>query len=174
MSIDDLKAKLKKGGARANLFRCSVTFPANAQGDTELSSFMIKAAQLPGSTLGLLEIPFRGGQKLKLAGDRVFEPMTITVINDAEFKIRNAFERWQNNISAHSDATGDGSPLAYQTDVTIEQLDRDDTVLKKYVLRGAWPSNVSPIEVGFENVDTVEEYTVELQFQYWDADGVTS
>ena len=89
LGVDDFKAKLKGGGARSNLFKATINFPAYAGGDVELTSFLCEAAQLPGSTMGIIEMPFRG-RILKMAGDRTFDTWSPTIINDTDFAIRNS------------------------------------------------------------------------------------
>jgi hypothetical protein len=167
--IDDFKSRLKGGGARPNLFRTQILFPSGTGGDTELTSFMVKAAQLPASVVGLVEVPFRG-RKLKVAGDRTFEPWTITVINDTGMEVRRAFESWMNLVNAHSSNTsafvGQRS-LDYMTNMFVEQLDRDESVVRSYTIHGAYPTNIQAIDLNFETVDTIEEFTVEFNYQYW-------
>jgi len=169
LGVDDFKSKLRGGGARPNLFKATVNFPGYAGGDVELTSFLCKTAQLPASVMNVIEVPFRGRQ-LKIAGDRTFETWTVTVLNDTDFNVRNAMERWMNGINAHQANTGLTNPVDYQADLIVEQLDRDESVLKKYNFRGCFPTNVSAIDVSYETVDTVEEFTVEFQVQYWEAD----
>jgi len=168
LGVDDFKAKLKGGGARANLFQATINFPAYADGDAELTSFMCEAAQLPGSTMGFIEVPFRG-RRLKLSGDRTFEPWTVTIINDTEMSIRNAMERWMNGMNSHSTNTGLANPLAYEADLKVEQLDKANEVIKTYNLRGAFPTAVSPIDVSYASENEIERFTVEFQFQYWES-----
>ena len=98
LGVDDFKAKLLGGGARPNLFKATLNFPGYAAGNVELTSFMCKAAQLPGSTIAPVVVPFRGRQ-LQIAGDRTFEPWTVTIINDSGMDVRNAMERWMNGIN---------------------------------------------------------------------------
>jgi hypothetical protein len=172
LKIEDLKAKLIGGGARPNLFRATINFPSYAGGDTELTSFLCKAAQLPASVVGQIEIPFRGRQ-LKIAGDRTFENWNITVINDAEFKIRNAFESWMNGINEHKNGTGLVDPNEYQVDLIIDHLDSSDNVIKSITIRGAFPVNVAAIDLSYETTDTIEEYTVEFSYQYWESNTTT-
>ena len=105
LRVDDFKAKLKGGGARPNLFRVTLNFPAYAGGNAELTSFMCKGAQLPASTINAVDVPFRGRQ-LKIAGDRTFEDWSVTVINDTGFEVRNAMERWMNGMNGHTANTG--------------------------------------------------------------------
>lgn len=169
--LDIFKAKLKGGGARPNLFRVNLPFPAVVGGsaEAELASFMIKAASLPSSVINPIEVPFRG-RKLKVAGDRSFEPWSITVINDTTMDIRNAFERWMDLINANSENTSSytgNSALSYYSDILVHQLDRDDTITKTYEIIGAFPTNVSAIDLNYDSNDTVEEFTVELNYQYW-------
>lgn len=172
LGVDDFKSKLRGGGARPNLFKATVNFPGYAGGDVELTSFLCKAAQLPASVMNVIEVPFRGRQ-LKIAGDRTFETWTATILNDTDFTIRNSMERWMNGINSHQANTGLTNPVDYQADLIVEQLDRDETVLKTYNFRGAFPINVSAIDLNYETVDTVEEFTVEFAVQYWES-GTTS
>ena len=169
LSVDDFKAKLKGGGARPNLFKATINFPAYANGDVELTSFMCEAAKLPGSIMGTVVIPFRGRQ-LKIAGDRTFDVWSPTIINDTDFRIRNAMERWMNGINAHSANTGLTAPVDYEADLVVEQLDRDETVLKSYNFRGCFPTSVSPIDLAYGSNDDIERFTVEFQVQYWESD----
>ena len=169
LGVDDFKSKLRGGGARPNLFKATVNFPAYAGGDVELTSFLCKAAQLPASIMNVIEVPFRGRQ-LKIAGDRTFETWTVTVLNDTDFNVRNAMERWMNGINAHSANTGLTNPVDYEADLIVEQLDKDGATVKTYQFRGCFPTNVSAIDVNYETVDTVEEFTVEFQVQYWESD----
>ena len=165
LGVDDFKSKLRGGGARPNLFRATVNFPGYAGGDVELTSFLCKAAQLPASVMNVIEVPFRGRQ-LKIAGDRTFETWTATILNDTDFTIRNSMERWMNGINSHAANTGLTNPVDYQADLVVEQLDRDESILKTYNFRGAFPINVSAIDLNYETVDTVEEFTVEFAVQY--------
>ena len=172
LGVDDFKSKLVGGGARANLFKATVNFPAYAGGDVELTSFMIKAAQLPASIIAPIMVPFRGRQ-LQIAGDRTFEPWTITVINDTNMEIRNAFERWMNGINQHNANTGLTNPVDYQADMIVEQLNKAGEVTKRYDFRGTFPTNVSAIDVSYDSENTIEEFTVELQVQYWESGTTT-
>ena len=172
LGVDDFKSKLIGGGARPNLFKAIVNFPAYAAGDTELTSFMCKGAQLPGSIIAQLDVPFRGRQ-LKIAGDRTFENWTITVINDTGMEVRNAMERWMNGMNEHVNNAGLSKPTEYQADMAVEQLDKSGNVTKTYTIRGAYPVNVAAIDLSYDSNDAIEEFTVELAYQYWES-GTTS
>lgn len=172
LGVDDFKSKLVGGGARANLFKATINFPAYAGGDVELTSFMCKTAALPASNLTPIVLPFRGRQ-LKIAGDRTFEPWTVTIINDANSSIRNAFERWMNGINQHSANTGLVNPTDYQADLIVEQLDKGGEVTKRYDFRGAFPVNVSEIAVSYDAENAIEEFTVTLEYQYWESNTTT-
>lgn len=172
LGVDDFKAKLTGGGARANLFKVTCNFPGYAQGDTELTSFMVKGAQLPASNITSIPILFRGRQ-LQIAGDRTFDPWVITVINDVNMDVRNSFERWMNGINQHNANTGLTNPTDYQADMIVEQLNKDGNATKRYDFRGTFPTNISAIEVSYDNENVIEEFTVELQVQYWESNTTT-
>ena len=146
------------------------------QGDLML----IKAAGMPASTITEIPVAFRG-RTLKVAGDRTFEVWTITVINDTDFKWRSFFERWVNYIVKVNDGSGTINPSEYMADMNVAQLSRGPGVipnvtntqeietLRKYVVRGAFPTNVSAIDLSYNNENEIEEFTVDLQIQYWEA-----
>tara|TARA_Y100000592_G_scaffold50029_1_gene79244 strand:+ start:4315 stop:4905 length:591 start_codon:yes stop_codon:yes gene_type:complete len=170
-TISDFKNKLQGGGARPNLFEVVLAFP----GDLSVSNnvvnearFMVKAAALPASNIAPIDVAFRG-RLLKVAGDRTFDTWTITVLNDTDFTIRGAFERWMNSINRVTDATGAVNPSEYQADAFVYQLDRDGSVLRKYKFHDVFPTNVSQIDLSYDSSDTLEEFTVELQVLFWTA-----
>jgi len=173
-SINDFKANLIGGGARANQFRVTITPPPGiAIGlDVRRTSFMCKGTNLPAQELTPIEVPFRG-RKIYIAGDREFgETWTTTFINDTDFMIRNAMERWSNGINDLALNTGVIDPADYQTDLTVEQLDRDDTILKTYIFRSAWPVTISLIELTSEAADALEEFECTWRYQHFEASGV--
>lgn len=173
LGVDDFKSKLTGGGARANMFKVLCNFPGYAQGNVELTSFLCKGAQIPSSVIAPITVPFRGRQ-LQIAGDRTFEPLTLTVINDVEFGVRNAFERWMNGINEHENNTGLSDPTEYQADLVVQQLAKDGRITKSYDFLGCFPTNLSTIDLSYDSENTIEEFTVELQVQYWSAANVTS
>jgi hypothetical protein len=169
LGVDDFKAKLRGGGARPNLFKATINFPAFAGGDVELTSFLCKGAALPASVIETLPISFRGRQ-LQIAGDRPsFEPWSVTIINDTDFKIRNSMERWMNGINGHSSNTGLVNPTDYQSDLFVDQLDRSGEAIKRYIFRGCFPTNISAIDLSYETTGAIEEFTCEFQVQYWES-----
>ena len=169
--ISDFKSKLTGGGARPNLFEVELAFPQAVAIENDVlqkSRFLVKAAALPASTISPIEVPFRG-RILKIAGDRTFETWTITVLNDVDFVIRSAFEKWMNIINSMEDATGVQNPDEYQKDAMVHQLDRDGGILISYKFWDIFPTNISTIDLSYETTDTLEEFTVEMQVQWWEA-----
>jgi len=174
-NLQNFKSQLTGGGSRPNLFRVDLDFPSailtaagsnNAANLQRLGYFMVKAANLPASQVGTIEVPFRG-RTLKVAGDRTFEPWTITVINDTNFALRTVFESWVNTINQSVRNVGLQNPADYQKDMVVHQLNREGNAIKAYKFYGAFPTNVSAIDLAFDTNDTVEEFTVELQVQWW-------
>jgi len=164
-TISEFKAALTGGGARSNRFEVLVEFPAFAGGseDTRKTPFLVSSTSLPASTLGTIERPFRG-RALKLAGDRTFDEWTASFVNDTDFALRDAFERWQNAINGYNSNTGLTSPEDYMTTVSVYQLDSQDNRIKEYILKMAYPSNVGAIELGQDTNDSIEEFEVSFQF----------
>lgn len=174
MNITEFKAHINGGGARPNLYKVTIPFPAFAGGADESRrlSFLCKAAQLPPSTLGIIEVPYRG-RFIKVAGDRIFQEWNLSVFNDTDFLVRDAFEKWSNGINEHVENTG--LELAeYIVDAEVEQLGRNGETLKKYYMRGVWPSEVGAIELGYDQNNIIEEFPVIMQVQWWGTDETTT
>ena len=170
-TITDFKSKMAGGGARPNLFEVELVFPdpiAIENDVKEKSRFLVKAAQLPASNITPIEVNFRG-RILKIAGDRTFDTWTVTIINDVDFAIRSAMEKWMNFINKMEDATGAQDPAAYQPDAYVHQLDRDGSTLRTYKFHDVFPTQVSQIDLSYETTDAIEEFTVEFQVQWWEA-----
>ena len=193
-TITGFKERLAGGGARPNLFEVEIpNFPSEIQSfwstgagqEAETFKFLCKTAALPASNVSPIDIPFRG-RILKVAGDRTFDVWTVTVINDEDFKLRTAFEQWMNQISKLDNATGATNPSSYMTDAYVHQLGRGAgvvnstnnssdgngtgiTPLRSYKFYDIFPTSVSAIDLSYDSSDTIEEYTVEFQVQYWTA-----
>ena len=168
--VDDFRSKLIGGGARANMFSVDITFPGYAGGDTEITSFMCRAAQLPASIIGLVEVPFRG-RIVKLAGDRTFEPWTITVYNDTDFAVRSAFEKWMDGLNTHvgnEGAQSNNSGIGrYASNIEVHQLDQKGKKVMTYYLKNAFPTNVAAIDLDFAQVGEIEQFQVTIEYDYW-------
>jgi len=172
-NVNEFRSQMVGDGARPNLFEVSMPFPGfsgpeNAQ--TKLT-FMCKTAQLPGSTIGAVPVQYFG-RELKFAGNRTFQDWTIQIINDEDFVIRNAFERWMNGINSHTLNIRNpvaGSPGSYTTDGEVKQFGKQGDVLKKYKFVGLFPTDISAIDVDWGSNDAIEEFSVTLSYQWWES-----
>ena len=173
-NINEFKSRLSGGGARANQFKVTMNFPAYSAvgGETSDLSYLCSATAIPGQTLGTVAVPFRG-RVLNLVGDRTFSPWSVTVLNDTNFKIYRAFERWMNGMNTMTDNEGLTNPINYQTDVFVDQLARNGAVLKRYTLRGSFPTSLADIELSASDNDSVETFTCALTYQYFETDTTT-
>lgn len=187
--ISDFKSKLVGGGARPNLFEVQVTFPqgvnlgiqndGGGSFDSDNFRFLCKAAALPASNVAPIDVPFRG-RILKVAGDRTFDTWTVTVINDENFSHRRSFEAWMQNVAQYADHSGLTDPSAYMGNATVFQLGRSASntqstgstgetanILAQYKFVDIFPTNVAAIDLSYDTSDTIEEFTVEFQVQYY-------
>ena len=173
-NINEFKSRLRGGGARANQFKVTLPFPGYAAvgGETSDLAFLCKATAIPGQTLGNVAVDFRG-RKLNIAGDRTFEPWSITVLNDTDFKLYRGFERWMNGINNMTDNEGLTNPVDYQVDAFVDQLDRNGNTIKSYTLRGVFPTEVAPIELTYDEATAIEEFAVTLAYQYFESNTTT-
>ena len=182
-TISDFKGALVGGGARPNLFEVELTtLPAGISWNASDFSYMCKAATLPASNIANIDIPFRG-RIFKVAGDRTIDPWTVTIINDENFNLRNAFEEWTDLIAKLENNMGATDPEAYMVNAKVYQLGRGSTpnaksnsgtansVLKEYEFYNIWPSTVAAIDLSYDSTDTIEEFTVDFQVQSYKFNG---
>ena len=187
-SIVDFRSRMKGGGARSNLFEVQMTFPNFAEANTETLNdipFLVKAAEIPASTIGNIPVPF-SGRVLPIAGDRTFAPWTVTIINDTNFRLRDVMERWSDGINDIQTAQGATNPEDYQTTATVLQLSRGPVkgldrkvnsgeeipVLRMYDFIGIYPNDVSAIPLDHGATDTIEEFQVTFNYLYYEVRGV--
>jgi len=168
-NVSSFKAALVNGGARPNQFAVQLSFPTYVTGSANAvrrAPFLVNVAELPGQTVNPAIVLYRG-REVKFAGDRVFAPWTITVLNDADMSIRNACEQWMNGMDDLVAKIGRLNPVEYQRDLDIFQLDRNGNVLKSYKLSQAFPIDVSPVGLDFGANDTISSFTVTWQYQHF-------
>lgn len=171
-SVNEIRSQLALGGARASLFQVTITNPVNSIGDLK-APFMIKAAAVPAATIGTIEFPYFG-RKVKLAGDRTYAEWQVTIINDEDFLVRNALEEWSNAINSFEgnvSLAGSASPLLYKSQAEITQFSKTGAPVRTYKFHGLWPSEIGQIDLAWETTDTIQEFPVTFQYDYWTVSG---
>ena len=167
-------------GIKPNMFSVDINFPGGSDftnGDKQLTNILCKSAALPGSNLGVIEVPFRG-RTVKIAGDRTFDTWTATFFADSNMEIRGLFEDWANSINSHEGNTAERflpnqGTTGYMADLFVSQLEKDDqvggSVIRTYQLHHCFPTNVSAIDLAYDSNDQVSEFTVEWQYSFFTA-----
>ena len=177
-NITEFRSRLTGGGARANLFEIEIAFPDDLGIDfnlvTDKVPFLVKAAEIPASNLGNIPVPYRG-RVLPVAGDRTFDPWTVTIINDTDFIIRDAMEKWSNSINDLQTAQGTINPEVYQKSALVKQLSREganpgdpEKILRTYNFEGIYPNTVSSIPLDFGATDQIEEFQVTFNYLFYE------
>ena len=168
-NIADFKAQMIGGGARPNQFRVELSFPTFVTLGVvagQRAQFLCKAAQLPASTIETLPVLFRG-RPVNFAGERTFQPWTVTIYNDTTFGIRNALEQWQSGIQNYNTTNGRTNPTDYQVDLSVHQLDRNGAIIKSYKFVDAFPTTISAIGLDYEQQNAIEQFDVEFQYNFF-------
>ena len=173
-------------GIKPNMFSVDINFPGGSDftnGDKQLTNILCKSAALPGSNLGVIEVPFRG-RTVKIAGDRTFDTWTATFFADSNMEVRGLFEDWANSINSHEANTAERflpnqGTTGYMADLFVSQLEKDDqvggSVIRTYQLHHCFPTNVSAIDLAYDSNDQISEFTVEWQYSFFTAGvGITS
>lgn len=171
-NVNEIRSQLTLGGARGSLFQVTFNNPANSVADIKVP-FLVRAAQIPESSLGVIEVPYFG-RKVKLAGDRTFGDWTVTVINDEDFLIRNAMEEWSNRINSlqtNLRQFGSAAPLLYKSTAEVTQFSKTGVPIRSYKFNGIFPSVVSNIDLNWGETDVIEEFQVTFQYDWWEVSG---
>ena len=169
-NISTFQAALGDQGARPNLFEMTLTLPSITGLVNTNFTKLCKTAQLPGSTIGVVEVQYFG-RPVKMPGNRTFENLTTTIINDEDFVLRHSMEAWMAFLNAHENNTTNvagGTALNYTGTLSIQQYSRDGGApTDPYVFNKCWPVNVAPIDLDWGTNDTIEEFTVEWAYDWW-------
>lgn len=175
IGVNDYIAKISGGLARTNLYMVTLDFPAGimSPSDAIKNSYLCKAASLPSSKIGECIAPFMG-RRIKLAGDKDFDPWTVTMLTDTDYGARGAFEEWLNLINAHAANTGESNPSAYYRDLRVEQLDRNGEPIYTYWMKSVFPTEVGEVQLAYDSNDTAVEFTVTFSVNYWTSDATDS
>lgn len=170
-NVNSFRAAMSADGARPNLFEVTMNFPSFAGNPSERFTFMCKSSQLPGATIGSVPVSYFG-RELKFAGNRTFTDWTVTIINDEDFQIRRAFEKWMGGINSHitnirrTDAL---NPNNYTRDALVKQFGKTGTTIKTYKYIGVFPTDVSAIDLDWGSNDSIEEFSVTFSYQWWES-----
>lgn len=171
-NIEGFRSALTAGGARPNQFQVILNYPPYvASSDPRASSFLVTTAELPGSSVPPAPVFYRGRQ-VNFAGDRVFAPWAVTVLNDAGLIVRTALEQWMNGMDALQSKRGLTQPTSYIADLTVQQLDRNGVISKTYILRDAFPVEIGPVALDFSANDQISNFQVSFIYQYFVTDFV--
>ena len=174
-NINEMRSQLTAGGAKGSLFQVQITNPVTGVADIKVP-FMVKATQIPESTLGVIQVPYFG-RKIKIAGDRTFPQWTVTVINDEDFLVRDAMEQWSAAINSHvgnlrSGATA--SPSQYKAQAQVTQYSKTGEAIRTYQFNGIYPSTIASIGLDWDSTDAIEQFDVTFEMDYWEVVGGTT
>jgi len=173
-NIDEIRAGLALGGARPTLFQVQITNPVTTIAD-DITPFLVRATNMPNSTINPIEIPYFG-RKIKIAGDRVFDVWSTTIMNDEDFRIRNALENWHNEINtlqSNLNVRGSSAPAEYKSVATVTQFAKSGEELRTYRFEGLFPLELSTIDLDWESTDIIENFAVTWAYDYFTVEGDT-
>lgn len=172
MNVQDFASNFK-GGYRPTQFRVILSFPtwvATGPIAALQAPFMVQSASLPGSTMGVATVAYRG-RMFKYSGDRTFEPWSLTITADTDFVLRNAFEAWMNGMNDSETSQGRLRASEYWAKGFVHALDRQEKVLYAYEMNNVFPSSVSELALDMNTTDTIATYTVNLEIGYFNSLG---
>jgi len=171
-NINNFKANgVVYGGARPSLFKVTLNTPeglALSPDSKKKFEFTCKSAELPGSMVSSVPIPYFG-RSIKVAGQRDFQDWSVSVINDEDFSVRALFEAWSNSLNRHVSNLRDSlvDEEHYKVDLVVEQYGKDGSIIRSYKLEGAFPTMISPIGLDWSSANQIEEFGVTFSYDLW-------
>jgi hypothetical protein len=166
--IDEFTETMRYGGARPHLFRVEMVLPIgllSLAGITLARELPVKATatQIPASTVDAIPV-FYQGRAVNFSGNRSYAPWAIEVINDEDFRVYDAFISW---LSALNEPIGNvrnsglsSRPELYKSTATVIQYGQDEAVIKAWQVVGLFPTNVSEMTLGWQDVNQIERFQV--------------
>ena len=80
-------------------------------------------------------------------------------------------DRMSGASSAVSQYRGGSSDGGYTTTLATTQFGRQGDRLRTYQFMGAFPTSLAAIPLGWDDSDTIETYTCEFTYQWWEVAG---
>ena len=149
------------GGTRQNRFTVPIAgaFPDNIGYTPNITTEQLKivSASLPQASVGTITVPYRG-RNLNFAGDREYQPWSITVYDDNNSdNLWKAFHSWKEALDGHVTHEVVGGDFAYErlkTNWIIRHLDLNgNNVLSHIKLVGCWPEEVGRISLSMNQTE---------------------
>jgi T4-like virus tail tube protein gp19 len=166
-SINEVRANFQFEGARPTLFTVNIFNPVNSVADNAIQ-FLASATSIPESKLGDIPVPYFG-RIVHFAGDRTYDAWTVRIMNDEDFKVRNALEQWSDAINKKVQNTR--SQLNYKSTATVNQLSKSGTTVRTYRFNGLYPAEIQPIRLDWGATNQFETFDVTFVYDYWEVTG---
>jgi len=157
------------GGARPSLFEVDIQTPQiGVDNVADQMRFVVQSAQIPAATIASIDVPYFGRQ-VRVAGNRTFADWTPTILNDEDFRVRNAMEQWSNSINSFQSNLREGTNLLqqYRTVANVTQFSKTGSRLRTYRFVNIFPTEVSAIDLDWTS-DAIETFTVNFVYDYWE------
>lgn len=163
-SIDDFKAAMADGGARPSLFTMEITYDTiNARPEFQ---FYCRVSEIPGAQQNVIVQKF-GGREIKFAGQRTYNNLTVTILNDESFQIRRGLEDWMDRVNGAEDNLAYSDQFGLEGDGVVRQFAKTGQEIATYRFNSLFPVNIAAIPLDWSNDGVIEEYTVEFAYTYW-------
>lgn len=166
-SVTNFRSAINRhnGIQRQHRWRVNLSFPnaVATSDDTRDASLLATTTTTPKSVLGEILIPW-GGREMPMPGDRKFEPLSITFIGVEDDFHHTLFEAWSEQFNGSDSNTAAGDFVDLYADIEIELLDKNDNVVKTYVLEQAWPQEVGELTLDQSAQDAFNQFTVIVRY----------
>lgn len=169
-NINEIKANFQFQGARPTLFNVVINAPGNVPSMAGIE-FLASATAIPASQLGNIAVPYFG-RLVNFAGDRTYGEWDVTIMNDEDFRIRNALETWSDRINARVRNTRESND--YKRTAVVSQYDKGGKIIRQYEFVGIYPAVIDQIQLSWANQNQFESFACRFVYDYWRVIGGTT
>lgn len=152
-----IKAPMEYEPLRKNRFL--VRFPS----DLGIQEWWVQSASRPTINMGATEIPFLNTSTW-VVGRYTWDTISITLRDPIGPSASQAVMEWV-RLASESVTGRQGYAVAYKRDLVIEMLDPTGTAISQWVIKNAFPTDVSFDELGYDD-DSLATITMTLRPDY--------
>lgn len=172
-------------GVRPNRFLIETATESNSllKGlfKTDTLFVYVKAADLPGSTIGTIPVAWQG-RVVKFSGERMYADWSINCYesNIAASDLREGFENWMELMDGRNDHVIDYN-LTLDWIVRWSDIESGQTFSKgsgssqsatdfnkAIKLKNCFPTDIGSVTLNYDLSDSFSEFTITMAYDYWE------
>lgn len=165
MNLNKFKSTLT-AIARPTLFNVQISGAPVQSISADHMKFTCKAASLPASTFGNIEVPFYA-RKVNFNGDRTYSEWTTTIIADNSWTLYKQIFNWHVKMNHPSDNVASSTNMnSFKADGLVTMYDAAGSPTLQFKLIGLYPLELQQLDIDWGNNDTTADIMVTWRYDW--------